>query len=76
MRKSKTTPLLLALAMAVCTNTAVMPATAFAAEAEAVIGNEAESTEEENVSEELPEENVSEEPAAENVSEEPVEVDL
>ena len=75
MRKSKTTPLLLALTIAVCANTAVMPATAFAAEAEAVIENEAESTEEENVSEELPEENVSEEPAAENVSEEPVEVD-
>ena len=75
MRKSKTTPLLLALTIAVCANTAVMPVTAFAAEAEAVIENEAESTEEENVSEELPEENVSEEPAAENVSEEPVEVD-
>lgn len=75
MSKSKTTPLLLALTIAVCANTAVMPATAFAAEAEAVIENEAESTEEENVSEELPEENVSEEPAAENVSEEPVEVD-
>ena len=50
MRKSKTTPVLLALVMAVCTNMAVLPATAFAAEAEAVIENEAESTEEEKIS--------------------------
>ena len=43
MRKSKTSPLLLALVMAVCANTAVFPAAAFSAEAETVTENETES---------------------------------
>lgn len=60
MRKSKTTPLLLALVMAVCANTAVMPATAFAAEAETAIENEAESTEEGKTSVQKEQENVEE----------------
>lgn len=60
MRKSKTTQILLALVMAVCANTAVFPATAFAAEAENVIKNEAESTEEEKNSVQNEQENVEE----------------
>ena len=60
MRKSKTTPILLALVMAVCANTAVFPATAFAAEAKTVIKNEAESTEEEKNSVQEEQENVEE----------------
>ena len=60
MRKSKTTPVLLALVMAVCANMAVLPATAYAAEAESVIENEAESTEEEKISVQDEQENVEE----------------
>lgn len=60
MRKSKTTPIILALVMAVCANTAVMSATVFAAEAETVIENEAESTEEEKTSVQNEQENIEE----------------
>ena len=60
MRKSKTTPVLLALVMAVCANMAVLPETTFAAEAESVIENEAESTEEEKTSVQDEQENAEE----------------